>query len=49
MAEFHRGPYETACEQSELITEVRLPIRVKGGRNAGSTFVDNATNFQDWA
>src|SRR6476469_2204460 len=27
MAEFHRGPYETACEQNELITEVRFPIR----------------------
>lgn len=27
MADFHRGPYETACAQHELITEIRLPIR----------------------
>ncbi|MGY1805223.1 FAD binding domain-containing protein [Blastococcus sp. SYSU D00922] len=25
--DFHRGPYETACEQHELITEIRFPIR----------------------
>jgi len=27
MSDFHRGPYETACQQHELITEIRLPIR----------------------
>ena len=25
MEEFHRGPYETACEQGEMLTEIRLP------------------------
>src|SRR4051812_47018832 len=27
IADLHRGPYETACEQTELITEIRFPIR----------------------
>ena len=27
MAEFHRGPYETAVGDAELLTEVRFPIR----------------------
>ena len=31
MDAFHRGPYETACEQDELITEVRFPIRPRSG------------------
>lgn len=30
MAEFHRGPYETAVADAELLTEVRFPIRVGG-------------------
>ncbi|MCH5641201.1 MULTISPECIES: xanthine dehydrogenase family protein subunit M [unclassified Gordonia (in: high G+C Gram-positive bacteria)] len=33
MAEFHRGPYETAVEQNEMLTEVRIPIR-SGGSSA---------------
>lgn len=33
MAEFYRGPYETAVGEAELLTEVRLPIR-PGGASA---------------
>jgi carbon-monoxide dehydrogenase medium subunit len=33
MAEFHRGPYETAVGDAELLTEVRFPIR-RGGSSA---------------
>src|SRR3954466_9968214 len=29
--QFHRGPYETACEQHELLTEIRFPIGVRQG------------------
>jgi carbon-monoxide dehydrogenase medium subunit len=45
MAEFHRGPYETACEQHELITEIRFPIRV--GR--GSAYEKVERRVGDWA
>jgi aerobic carbon-monoxide dehydrogenase medium subunit len=45
MAEFHRGPYETACEQSELITEVRLPIRAR----QGSAYEKVERRVGDWA
>ncbi len=33
MDEFHRGPYETAVEQNEMLIEVRIPIR-SGGSSA---------------
>lgn len=33
MEQFHRGPYETAVEQAEMLTEVRFPIR-PGGSSA---------------
>ncbi|MGY1632982.1 FAD binding domain-containing protein [Geodermatophilus sp. SYSU D01186] len=45
MDEFHRGPYETACEQSELITEVRFPIRPR----AGSAYEKVERRVGDWA
>ena len=45
MAEFHRGPYETACEQDELLTEVRLPIRA----GAGSAYEKVERRVGDWA
>jgi carbon-monoxide dehydrogenase medium subunit len=45
MAEFHRGPYETACEQHELITEIRLPIRTR----AGSAYEKVERRVGDWA
>jgi len=31
MAEFHRGPYETAAEHNELLLEVRIPVRPRSG------------------
>src|SRR5438445_5949086 len=31
MSEFHRGPYETAVEQDELLVEVRIAIRPGAG------------------
>ncbi|MGV9713668.1 FAD binding domain-containing protein [Gordonia sp. NPDC003424] len=33
MEEFHRGPYETAVEQNEMLTEIRIPVR-SGGSSA---------------
>jgi aerobic carbon-monoxide dehydrogenase medium subunit len=45
MAEFHRGPYETACEQNELITEVRFPIRP----GSASAYEKVERRVGDWA
>jgi carbon-monoxide dehydrogenase medium subunit len=45
MAEFHRGPYETACEQHELVTEIRLPIRAR----TGSAYEKVERRVGDWA
>jgi carbon-monoxide dehydrogenase medium subunit len=45
IADLHRGPYETACEQSELITEIRLPIRVRHG----SAYEKVERRVGDWA
>ena len=45
MAEFHRGPYETACEQNELITEVRFPIR----SGSASAYEKVERRVGDWA
>ena len=45
MADFHRGPYETACEQDELITEVRFPIRPR----SGSAYEKVERRVGDWA
>ena len=45
MAEFHRGPYETACEQNELITEIRFPIRPR----VGSAYEKVERRVGDWA
>lgn len=43
--QFHRGPYETACEQHELITEIRFPIRPR----AGSAYEKVERRVGDWA
>ena len=43
--EFHRGPYETACEQHELITEIRFPIRP----GQGSAYEKVERRVGDWA
>ena len=43
--EFHRGPYETACEQHELLTEIRFPI----GAGQGSAYEKVERRVGDWA
>jgi aerobic carbon-monoxide dehydrogenase medium subunit len=45
IADMHRGPYETACEQHELITEVRFPIRTR----QGSAYEKVERRVGDWA
>jgi aerobic carbon-monoxide dehydrogenase medium subunit len=45
MAEFHRGPYETACEQHELITEIRFPVRPR----SASAYEKVERRVGDWA
>ncbi|MGY1603891.1 FAD binding domain-containing protein [Geodermatophilus sp. SYSU D00815] len=45
IADLHRGPYETACEQHELITEVRFPIRAR----QGSAYEKVERRVGDWA
>jgi len=45
MADFHRGPYETACAQNELLTEVRFPIRPR----TGSAYEKVERRVGDWA
>src|SRR3954451_604888 len=42
---FHRGPYETACQQHEILTEVRFPI-VAG---QGSAYEKVERRVGDWA
>jgi carbon-monoxide dehydrogenase medium subunit len=43
--EFHRGPYETAVEPAEMLTEVRIPIRPGGG----SAYEKIERRVGDWA
>jgi carbon-monoxide dehydrogenase medium subunit len=46
---FHTGPYETVVDQSELLTEIRLPIRPRGGDNSGgSSYLKVARRVGDW-
>jgi carbon-monoxide dehydrogenase medium subunit len=45
IADLHRGPYETACEQAELITEIRFPIRP----GQGSAYEKVERRVGDWA
>ena len=45
MAEFHRGPYETAVAQNELLIEVQLPIRAR----SGSAYEKVERRVGDWA
>jgi aerobic carbon-monoxide dehydrogenase medium subunit len=45
MDDFHRGPYETACEQHEMLTEVRFPIRP----GMGSAYEKVERRVGDWA
>lgn len=45
MAEFHRGPYETAVEHGEILTEVRIPVRPNGS----SAYAKVERRAGDWA
>jgi carbon-monoxide dehydrogenase medium subunit len=45
MAEFHRGPYETACGPDEVLTEVRFPVR----QGQGSAYEKVERRVGDWA
>ena len=45
MAEFHRGPYETAVEHGEMLTEVRIPVRPHGS----SAYAKVERRAGDWA
>jgi carbon-monoxide dehydrogenase medium subunit len=45
MEEFHRGPYETAVADGEMLIEVRLPIRANGS----SAYEKVERRAGDWA
>jgi carbon-monoxide dehydrogenase medium subunit len=45
MEEFHRGPYETAVGQGEMLTEVRIPVRPGGS----SAYEKVERRAGDWA
>jgi len=45
MGEFHRGPYESAVAQNELLCEVRIPIRPR----SGSAYEKVERRVGDWA
>jgi aerobic carbon-monoxide dehydrogenase medium subunit len=44
---FHTGPYETVVGPSELLTEIRLPIR-PGRQRGGSGYLKVARRAGDW-
>ena len=45
MEEFHRGPYETAVGDAEMLTEIRIPIRAGGS----SAYEKVERRAGDWA
>jgi carbon-monoxide dehydrogenase medium subunit len=45
MAEFYRGPYETAVGAAEILTEIRIPVRPNGS----SAFEKVGRRAGDWA
>jgi aerobic carbon-monoxide dehydrogenase medium subunit len=45
MADFHRGPYETAVGAGEMLVEIRFPLR----RNGSSAFEKVERRAGDWA
>ena len=45
MDEFHRGPYETAVGDAEMLVEVRIPVREHGG----SAYEKVKRRTGDWA
>ncbi|MGZ4293993.1 MAG: FAD binding domain-containing protein, partial [Solirubrobacteraceae bacterium] len=46
--DFHRGPYQTAVRDDEMLTEIRVPLPA-GGRGAGSAYEKVARRVGDWA
>ncbi len=45
MAEFHRGPYETAVGEGEMLVEIRFPV----GDHGGSAYEKVERRRGDWA
>lgn len=45
MEDFHRGPYETAVGASEILTEIRIPVRPHGS----SAYAKVERRAGDWA
>ena len=45
MDDFHRGPYQTAVGPAEMLTEVRIPVRPRGG----SAYAKVDRRAGDWA
>ena len=45
LSELHRGPYETAVDDAEILTEVRVPLRP----GAGSAYEKVERRAGDWA
>jgi carbon-monoxide dehydrogenase medium subunit len=45
MDDFHRGPYETAVGQAEILTEIRIPVRPGGS----SAYAKVERRAGDWA
>jgi carbon-monoxide dehydrogenase medium subunit len=45
MTDFHRGPYETAVGEAEMLVEVRIPVRAHGG----SAYEKVKRRTGDWA
>jgi carbon-monoxide dehydrogenase medium subunit len=45
MEEFHVGPYETAVGDNEILTEIRIPVRPRGG----SAYAKVERRAGDWA
>src|SRR5947199_382758 len=45
MREFHRGPYETAVGEAEMLIEVRVPVRP----DSGSAYEKVERRVGDWA
>ena len=45
MADFHRGPYETAVGPAEILTEMRIPVRPHGS----SAYAKVERRAGDWA
>jgi aerobic carbon-monoxide dehydrogenase medium subunit len=46
--DFHRGPYQTAVGDDEILTEIRVPL-IARGRGSGSAYEKVARRVGDWA